>query len=123
MTRAYDPALQDLARAAAAEHLDQLGGRLQEGVYICLAGPCFETPADIRMLRTFGADAVGMSTVPEVTVARHQNMRVLGISSITNVAVDTNQSADEPSHEEVLEAGALIMPRMAAVLRGVLRTL
>jgi purine-nucleoside phosphorylase len=123
MTRAYDPDLQNLARAAAAEHLGKLGGRLQEGVYVYLSGPCFETPAEVRMLRALGADAVGMSTAPEVTAARHQNMRVLGISSITNVAVDTNQSTDEPSHEEVLEAGALIVPRMAAVLRGVLRTL
>ncbi|MBN1287825.1 MAG: purine-nucleoside phosphorylase [Anaerolineae bacterium] len=119
MNRAYDRALQDLARRAAA----QAGVPLREGVYICLSGPSFETPADIRMLRLWGADAVGMSTVPEVVVARHMNMRVLGISGITNVAIDSNEAEGAPNHEEVLEAGKQIAPRMEAILRGVLRML
>lgn len=119
MTRVYDRELQDLARDAAAG----AGIALQEGVYICLSGPSFETPADIRMLRGWGADAVGMSTVPEVTVARHMKMRIMGLSGITNVAIDTSQTDDAPTHEEVLEAGKQIAPKMEAILRGVLRML
>ncbi|RMF38962.1 MAG: purine-nucleoside phosphorylase [Chloroflexi bacterium] len=119
MTQAYDPELSDLARQAAAE----AGIPLREGIYICLAGPSFETPADIRFLRQIGADAVGMSTVPEVTVARHGNTRVLGISGISNVAIATPGEAEEPSHEEVLEAAQLIVPRLSTVIRGVLRAL
>jgi purine-nucleoside phosphorylase len=119
MHRAYDLYLQALARQAAAAESIPLHG----GVYICAAGPSFETPADVRMLRALGADAVGMSTVPEVTTARHMRMRVLGISGISNAAIDSNAVEAAPSHEEVLEAGQTIAPRMAAVLRGVLRAL
>ena len=119
MHRAYDLGLQALARQAAAE----AGVGLREGVYICIAGPSFETPAEVRMLRAWGADAVGMSTAPEVTVARHMRMRVLGISGISNAGIDSNAVDAMPSHEEVLEAGRTIVPKMIAVLRGVLRAL
>ncbi len=119
MHRAYDWGLQAVARqVAAAENLV-----LREGVYICLSGPAFETPAEVRMLRVWGADAVGMSTTPEVTVARHMKMRVLGLAGISNASIDTNDVDAVPSHEEVLEAGRIIVPKMTAIVRGVLRAL
>lgn len=118
MSRAYDPELRALARWVALDlHIP-----IREGVYICLAGPSFETPADIRFLRLIGADAVGMSTVPEVTVARHGGMRVLGISGISNVATP-EEGGPEASHQEVLEAGRVLAPRLEAIIRGVLRQL
>lgn len=114
MGRAYDRELCDAARQAARDH--QI--RLHEGVYVCLAGPSFETPADLRFLRQIGADAVGMSTVPEVTVARHGNLRVLGISGISNKA---NLDGDTlTTHEEVLEAGREIVPKLTTLIQGVL---
>jgi purine-nucleoside phosphorylase len=117
MGQAYDRALNALARQAAAE----AGLVLHEGVYISLAGPSFETPADLRFLRSIGADAVGMSTVPEVTIARHGGTRVLGISGISNKAnLDGNTLT---THEEVLEAGRTIVPRLSALVQGVLRRL
>jgi purine-nucleoside phosphorylase len=117
MSRAYDRELCDLARQVASQN----DITLQEGVYICLAGPSFETPADLRFLRAIGADAVGMSTVPEVTVARHANQRVLGISGISNNAnLDGNTIT---THEEVLEAGQVIVPKLTTLIRGVLRQL
>ncbi len=117
MSRAYDRDLGVLARQVAAES----GLTLHEGVYACLAGPSFETPADLRYLRTAGADAVGMSTVPEVTVARHGGTRVLGISGLSNKAnLDGNTLT---THEEVLEAGQKIVPQLLTLLRGVLRRL
>ena len=117
MSRAYDRELLALARQAAQE----AGIVVREGVYAGLAGPSFETPADLRFLRLIGADAVGMSTVPEVTVARHGGTRVLGISGISNKAnLDGNTIT---SHEEVLEAGQKIVPKLIAVVRGVLRKL
>ncbi len=117
MSRAYDRQLMALARQAAAER--QI--RLREGVYVCLAGPSFETPADLRFLRLIGVDAVGMSTVPEVTVARHGGTRVLGISGITNKANLDGETVT--THEEVLEAGEQIVPKLTATIRGVLRRL
>ena len=115
MSRAYDRELLALARQAAQE----AGILVREGVYAGLAGPSFETPADLRFLRLIGVDAVGMSTVPEVTVARHGGTRVLGISGISNKAnLDGNTIT---SHEEVLEAGRKIVPKLIAVVRGVLR--
>lgn len=117
MSQAYDRALMDLARQAAGE----AGFALREGVYICLAGPSFETPADLRFLRGIGADAVGMSTVPEVTVARHGGTRVLGLSGISNKANLDGQTVT--THEEVLEAGRVLVPKLSAVVRGVLRRL
>ncbi|RME90593.1 MAG: purine-nucleoside phosphorylase [Anaerolineae bacterium] len=117
MSQAYDRALADLARRVAAEE----GVPLREGVYVCLSGPSFETPADLRFLRTAGADAVGMSTVPEVIVARHGGMRVLGLSGISNKA--NLDGSTVTTHEEVLAAGKVIVPKMEKIIRGVLRLL
>ncbi len=117
MSQAYDRQLLQTARdVARAEDLVP-----HEGVYICLAGPSFETPADLRFLRMIGVDAVGMSTVPEVTVARHSGMRVLGISGISNKANLDGETVT--THEEVLEAGRVIVPKLVALIRGVLRKL
>jgi purine-nucleoside phosphorylase len=117
MSRAYDREYLTYARQAAQE----AGVPVREGVYVGLAGPSFETPADLRFLRLIGADAVGMSTVPEVTVARHGGTRVLGISGISNKAnLDGNTIT---SHEEVLKAGQKITPKLITVVRGVLRRL
>ncbi len=119
MGQPYDPELKVLARQVAAEQ----GLKLQQGVYIMLTGPTFETPADLRFLRSIGADAVGMSTVVEVIVARHGGMRVLGLSAISNACIFEPNADHKPSHEEVLEAGALILPKLSALLKGVLRRL
>lgn len=116
MSQAYDPSLRHLARQVAREQ----GIPLHEGVYVGLGGPSFETPAEIRFLRLIGADAVGMSTVSEVTVARHGGLRVLGISGISNVATGEPTAGQETSHEEVLAAGQQIVPRLTALVRGVL---
>jgi purine-nucleoside phosphorylase len=119
MAGAYDPGLRRTARLVAGEN----GFDLREGVYAWVAGPSFESPAEIRFLRTIGADAVGMSTVPEVIVARHGGMRVLGVSIITNVAghhEGTGEIVPEV-HQEVLAASARAVPRLAALIRGVLR--
>jgi purine-nucleoside phosphorylase len=117
MSQAYDRALCQLARQVAKER----NILLHEGVYVGLSGPSFETPADLRFLRTAGADSVGMSTVPEVTVARHGGTRVLGFSGISNKAnLDGNTVT---SHEEVLAAGSLIVPKLEMLIRGVLRAL
>ena len=117
MSRAYDREL----RALALEAAEEAGLRLHQGVYICLGGPSFETPADLRFLRLIGADAVGMSTVPEVTVARHGGLRVLGLSGISNAA---NLDGDTlTTHEEVLAAGREIVPKLTSIVRGVLRRL
>ncbi len=118
MNNAYDPQLRALTRSIALKE----GIPTHEGVYICLAGPNFETQADIRFLRLIGADAVGMSTVPEVIVARHGGTRVLGLSGISN-RLQAEEGAPEPTHEEVLEAGRLLVPRMETLIRGVLRAL
>lgn len=117
MSQAYDRVLLDLARAAA----QRAGITLREGVYAGLSGPSFETPADLRFLRVAGADAVGMSTVPEVTVARHGGMRVLGFSGISNKA--NLDGSTITTHEEVMEAGRVITPKMETIIRGVLRSL
>ena len=115
MSQAYDRELIKVARAAAAESKVLL----REGVYIGLSGPSFEGPADLRFLRLIGADSVGMSTVSEVTVARHGNTRVLGISGISNKAnLDGNSVT---THEEVLAAGRVISPKMERLIRAVLR--
>lgn len=119
MTRPYDPALRQLAREVAAD----AGIGLQEGVYAYVAGPSFETPAELRFLHGIGADAVGMSTVPTVIVARHGGIRVMGISTITNIAILDPDSDEVVSHEEVLETGALIIPQLTALIRGVLARL
>jgi purine-nucleoside phosphorylase len=117
MSQAYDKALMELAGKVAVEEKITL----HEGVYISLAGPSFETPADLRFLRIVGADAVGMSTVPEVIIARHAGMRVLGISGISNKANLDGQTIT--THEEVLEAGQKLAPKLTTLIRGVLRRL
>lgn len=113
MTDAYDPELRAQIRAMAKE----LRIELREGVYVMLAGPSFESPADVRFLRLIGADAVGMSTVPEVIVARHGGMRVLGLSLISNSLASGH---DKVSHEEVLAAGKRAVPLLATLIKCVL---
>ncbi len=117
MSQAYDRQLQATARAVAAE----ADISLQEGVYIGLSGPSFETPAELRFLRALGVDAVGMSTVWEVAVARHGGTRVLGFSGISNKA--NLDGSTLTTHEEVLEAGKILVPKLEAMIRGVLRRL
>lgn len=117
MSQVYDRELGDLARSTAKEEKITL----REGVYVCLAGPSFETPADLRFLRGVGVDAVGMSTVPEAVVARHGGTRVLGVSGISNKANLDGET--ETTHEEVLEAGRVLVPKLTQLLRGVLQKL
>lgn len=117
MGEVYSPAL----RALATEAAGVLGIDLREGVYACLPGPSYETPAEIRMLRTLGADVVGMSTVPEAIVARHAGMDVLAFAIVTNAA---SGITDAPiTHEEVLDAGRTVGPRLAALIAGVVERL
>lgn len=117
MSQAYDRDLLARARKAAAEE----NILLREGVYCGLSGPSFEGPADLRFLRNAGADAVGMSTVPEVIVARHGGMRVLGLSGISNKA--NLDGSTMTTHEEVIEAGKVITPKVEKIIRGILRSL
>jgi len=117
MSRAYDRELLDMARRVASEQ----GVLLHEGVYVCLAGPSFETPADLRFLRIIGADAVGMSTVPEVIVAHHGKMRVVGFSGISNKA--NLDGSTVTTHEEVLKAGEIIVPKLETMILNILRRL
>ncbi len=116
MHEPYDGELRALARRVARE----AGVPLEEGVYAGLLGPSYETPAEIRMLERLGADAVGMSTVPEVLVARSRGVRCLGFSSITNAAAGITGAP--LSHEEVLAASAEIARGLSVVIKGVLRT-
>jgi purine-nucleoside phosphorylase len=117
MSQAYDKILCDIARKTAREnHLI-----LREGVYVGLSGPSFESPADLRFLRNAGADAVGMSTVSEVIVARHGGTRVLGFSGISNKA--NLDGTTITSHEEVLESGCMIVPKLEILIRGVLSSI
>lgn len=113
MSEPYDRALRRLAREVATER----GIALEEGVYVGLLGPSYETPAEIFMLQRFG-DAVGMSTVLEVIAARARGMRVLGLSTITNLAAGISPTA--LSHEEVLEAGRVVAQDLEKLVRGVL---
>ncbi len=113
MVGCYDEELARFAREAAAD----ADATLREGVYVMFSGPTFESGAEIRMAQIMGGDAVGMSTAPEVIVARHGGMRVLGISLITNLALADGPAAN---HEEVLEAGELAKPKFGSVIRGVL---
>jgi purine-nucleoside phosphorylase len=117
MSRSYDRDLMDIARKAAVQEKITL----REGVYCGLSGPSFESPADLRFLRMAGADSVGMSTVPEVIVARHGGMRVLGFSGISNKA--NLDGSTVTTHEEVIEAGKVITPKVEKLIRGVLRSL
>jgi len=114
MTCIFDKEL----RALAHECAGRLGMRLHEGVYLQFTGPAYETPAEIRMARILGADAVGMSTVPEVIAARHGGMRVLGISCITNMAAGI---LDQPlNHEEVTETANRVKDQFKALLDSVI---
>ena len=117
MRQAYDRELMGIARQVATSENIQL----REGVYCGLSGPSFEGPADLRFLHMIGADAVGMSTVPEVIVARHGGMRVLGFSGISNKA--NLDGSTVTTHEEVIEAGKVISPKIEKIIRGVLRSL
>lgn len=116
-THSYTPSLRALAHRVANNN-DIM---VREGVYVSLSGPAFETPAEVRMLRAWGGDAVGMSTAPEVLVAAHAGIRVLGFSSITNLSLDSTSAQEEVSHEEVLRLGKSIVPRLATIIRGVLQ--
>ena len=117
MSRQYNPELLKAAKEVAKEKKVDV----QEGVYICLAGPSFESPADLRFLRGIGVDAVGMSTVPEVITAHHGGIRVLGMSGISNKA--NLDGSTVTTHEEVLEAGKILVPKMDAIIRGVIKRL
>lgn len=115
MSQPYDREYFDLARGVAKKN----NLTLREGVYAGLSGPSFESPADLRFLRLAGVDAVGMSTVPEVIIARHGGMRVLGLSGISNKA--NLDGSTITTHEEVIEAGKVITPKIETIVRGVLR--
>ncbi|MCL2432970.1 MAG: purine-nucleoside phosphorylase [Clostridia bacterium] len=110
MSGVYDPFLINKA--------GEIDAGLKKGIYAGLLGPSFETPAEIRMLRIMGADAVGMSTVTEAIAARHMGLRVLGLSCITNLAAGVTENP--LNHEEVLEAGKTAAPRFAALLDGII---
>ncbi|NOU97630.1 purine-nucleoside phosphorylase [Paenibacillus sp. LMG 31456] len=117
MSEAYSRGLRKTAHEVASEQ----GIKLQEGVYIGLLGPCYETPAEIRMVRTLGADAVGMSTVAEVVVARHAGIEVLGFSCITNMAAGI---LDQPlSHAEVMETTERVKPKFLKLILGIVAKL
>jgi len=114
--------LRDLALSVAQE----TGIELRQGTYVMSAGPTFETPADVRFLRLIGADAVGMSTVPEVIVARHEGMRVLGLSHISNVIPSADAprreepAEEEGLHQEVLDAGSRVVPKLSLLIRSII---
>ncbi len=116
LAKAYDAELRALAHTVAATRPEIT---MHEGVYAQVGGPSYETGAELKFLRTAGADAVGMSTAPEVVVARHMGMRVLGISLITNTA--TGDDKEEVNHAEVLSAADAARPKFAALVRGILR--
>jgi purine-nucleoside phosphorylase len=114
MSDAYSCEFRGIAKEVATE----LCIPIREGVYAAMLGPCYETPAEIRMLRTLGADVVGMSTVPEVIVANHMGMKSLAISCVTNMAAGI--LPQKINHEEVLEAGAMVRDTLLCYLKAVL---
>jgi purine-nucleoside phosphorylase len=116
LANAYSAQLRALAHSIAASSPEIM---LHEGVYTMVGGPNYETGAELRFLRAVGTDAVGMSTVPEVVVARHAGMQVLGLSLITNTA--TGNETGEVNHAEVLAAADAVRPRFAALVRGIVR--
>lgn len=117
MSAAYDRRLIALAvRAALAE-----GITLRRGVYVAVSGPNYETPAELRMLGRWGADAVGMSTVPEVIAARHLGLRVLGLTAITDMA--TGEQVESVTHESVLAVARELEPRFVRLVRRIVREL
>ncbi|MCI5562577.1 MAG: purine-nucleoside phosphorylase, partial [Intestinimonas massiliensis] len=117
MTEAYAPALRELARSAA----EQLNIPCKEGVYALFSGPCYETAAEIRAYRALGADAVGMSTVPETIAANYLGMQVLGIACITNMA--TGIAREKHTHEEVLAVADRSSEQLCRLVRGVIERL
>jgi purine-nucleoside phosphorylase len=117
MTTAYPAALRDLVKGVAAAQ----GVALAEGVYVAMPGPTYETPAEVRMLQLLGADATGMSTVPEVIVARHMGARAIGISCITNQAAGI--TGEPLSHDEVTETAARVRTTFEGLLDGILAAL
>lgn len=120
ITGAYDASLREIARAVAQEQ----GIALREGVYVMVSGPNYESPAELRFLRMIGADAVGMSTVPEVLAARHMGMRVLAISCVTNVTLSADSDIPpEPNHSEVVAAAERAGSQLGALIEGVLSRL
>lgn len=117
MSTAYSPELRELAEQVAKEQ----GISVQRGVYVGVLGPSYETPAEIRMFRQLGADAVGMSTVPEVIVAVHSGLKVLGISCISNMAAGI---LEKPlSHEEVVATAEQVKEKFLTLVKGILRRL
>jgi purine-nucleoside phosphorylase len=112
MVGTYTEALRKVAHS--------VDGDLREGIYVAVAGPNFETPAELRMLRGFGADAVGMSTVPEVLVARHMAMDILAISTVTDMATGIPGQIEHVTHEGVLEVANRAGNRLAEVIKGVI---
>jgi purine-nucleoside phosphorylase len=117
LSEVYSPRLRTVARQEA----ERIGLELFAGVYACMPGPCYETPAEIRMLRALGADVVGMSTVPEAVVARHAGIEVLALALVTNPAAGV--TASPISHDEVLAAGRAATPRLGALIAGVVTRL
>jgi purine-nucleoside phosphorylase len=127
MTHVYDHRLQQLAAEIAGEiarerfdkgHDTELTDFMHRGVYCALSGPTYETPAEIRLYRLLGADAVGMSTVPEAVAARHQGMKVLGISCITNFGA--GMTSEAINHAEVMETGAQVAEKFRELLRRII---
>ena len=114
MSDCYNPQF----RKFVLDEADRLGGDIYEGIYAAMLGPSYETPAEIRYLRTIGADLVGMSTVPEVIVARHMGLHVLAISCVTNMAAGI--TSEKINHEEVLETGERVRGKFLSLIRAVL---
>ena len=119
MVTPYDLTLQEIARQTA--RLNNIP--LKEGVYVNVSGPAFETPAEVRFLRTIGGDAVGMSTAPEVVIARHGGMRVLGFSGVANVAITEPTNDLDTTHEEVLKGIQKLATNLIALVRAILNQL
>ncbi len=117
MSKVYDPEMLKLAEGIA----DELGISVSKGIYIGSSGPALETPAEYRLFRIFGADATGMSTVPEVIVAHHQGMKVFGMSVITNVT--TPADGEETTHEEVQDVAGTVEPNMTAIIKTLISRL
>lgn len=117
LTEVYSRALQEIA----VEEARSLGIEIRRGIYAALSGPSYETPAEIHMLRSFGADAIGMSTVPEAIVARQMGMDVLGISCITNMAAGISETPI--NHEEVMETAARVTVSFTQLIRNIISRL